>query len=179
MFEGSNRCFDQSLCTGCDITDAEIYALCHAMKEQALKNAYAVSYMNLIEHRGSGIPRIIARVKAAGLLQPEFIGGEVDLRINIYRGQIGGNNLKNDPDDLNSSFKDELDDLHCDSKNDLEFRLIEVIRRNPEMTQKDLVEKLSVSASTVKRILMKMKQEGKVIREGSNRKGKWFLFDKI
>ena len=342
MFEGSNRCFDQSLCTGCDITDADIYALCNAMKEQALKNArsqeqkdavrdvglqqlcsngilierngkyypsnayailtgcgalhvvtqcgvfkgttketfvdrreytgpvweqidqayqfvlrnihmgaafegiyrqdiyeippdaireliinaavhrsyldhgntqiavydnrleitspgkipmgqtlermkegysqirnealaYAFSYMNLIEHWGSGIPRIIARVKAAGLLEPEFIGGEVDLRINIYRGQIGVNNPKNDPDDLDSSFKDEFDDLNCDSKNDLEFRLIEVIRRNPEMTQKDLGEKLSVSASTIKRILMKMKQEGKVIREGSNRKGKWIL----
>lgn len=342
MFEGSNRCFDQSLCTGCDITDADIYALCNAMKEQALKNArsqeqkdavrdvglqqlcssgilierngkyypsnayailtgcgalhvvtqcgvfkgttketfvdrreytgpvweqidqayqfvlrnihmgaafegiyrqdiyeippdaireliinaavhrsyldhgntqiavydnrleitspgkipmgqtlermkegysrirnealaYAFSYMNLIEHWGSGIPRMIARVKAAGLLEPEFIGGEVDLRINIYRGQIGVNNLKNDPDDLDSSFKDEFDDLNCDSKNDLELRLIEVIRRNPEMTQKDLGEKLSVSASTVKRILMKMKQEGKVIREGSNRKGKWIL----
>ncbi|MCI8448309.1 MAG: Fic family protein, partial [Eubacterium sp.] len=37
-----------------------------------------------------------------------------------------------------------------------------------------LGEKLSVSASTVKRTLMKMKQEGKVVREGSNRKGKWF-----
>ncbi|MCI8919868.1 MAG: hypothetical protein HFH29_14160 [Eubacterium sp.] len=31
-----------------------------------------------------------------------------------------------------------------------------------------------MSASTVKRTLMKMKQEGKVVREGSNRKGKWF-----
>ncbi len=38
--------------------------------------AYAFSYMNLIEHWGSGIPRIITRVKAAGLLEPEFIGGE-------------------------------------------------------------------------------------------------------
>ena len=48
--------------------------------------------MNLIEHWGSGIPRIIGKVKAAGLREPEFIGGEVDLRINIYRGQVG---LKN------------------------------------------------------------------------------------
>ena len=37
---------------------------------------------------GSGIPRIIGKVKKAGLREPEFIGGEVDLRINIYRGQI-------------------------------------------------------------------------------------------
>ena len=45
-------------------------------------------HMNLIEYWGSGIPRIIGKVKKAGLREPEFIGGEVDLRINIYRGQI-------------------------------------------------------------------------------------------
>lgn len=50
--------------------------------------ACAFSYMNLIEHWGSGIPRIINKVKEAGLREPEFIGGEVDLRINIYRGQM-------------------------------------------------------------------------------------------
>lgn len=52
--------------------------------------AHAFSYMNLIEHWGSGIPRIIGKVKAAGLREPEFIGGEVNLRINIYRGQVNG-----------------------------------------------------------------------------------------
>lgn len=54
--------------------------------------ACAFSYMNLIEHWGSGIPRIISKVKEAGLREPEFIGGEVDLRINIYRGQVDTNN---------------------------------------------------------------------------------------
>ena len=51
--------------------------------------AYAFAYMNLIEHWGSGIPRIIGKVKAAGLREPEFIGGDVDLRINIYRKFTG------------------------------------------------------------------------------------------
>ena len=49
--------------------------------------AYAFSYMNLIEHWGSGRTRIIRKVKAVGLRELEFIGGEVDLRINIYRRQ--------------------------------------------------------------------------------------------
>ena len=53
-----------------------------------LADEYMFAYMNLIEHWGSGIPRIIDKVKAAGLREPEFIGGEVDLRINIYRGLI-------------------------------------------------------------------------------------------
>ena len=40
MFEGSSRCFDQSLCMGLTVSDADIDALCLAMKEQAVKNAY-------------------------------------------------------------------------------------------------------------------------------------------
>ena len=60
------------------------------IRNEALAHAFA--YMNLIEHWGSGIPRIIDKVKAAGLQEPEFIGGEVDLRINIYRGQVDTNN---------------------------------------------------------------------------------------
>lgn len=58
--------------------------------------------MNLIEHWGSGIPRIIDKVKASGLQEPEFIGGEVDLRINIYRGQVDGTV---DLNDLNNAVK--------------------------------------------------------------------------
>lgn len=62
--------------------------------------ACAFSYMNLIEHWGSGIPRIISKVKEAGLGEPEFIGGEVDLRINIYRGQVDINNTNINSNEL-------------------------------------------------------------------------------
>ena len=58
------------------------------IRNEALAQAFA--YINLIEHWGSGIPRIIDKVKAVGLREPEFIGGEVDLRINIYRGRVDG-----------------------------------------------------------------------------------------
>ena len=37
--EGSNRYYDQALCTGLNVTDEDIDALCKAMKEQAVKNA--------------------------------------------------------------------------------------------------------------------------------------------
>lgn len=40
MFEGSNRYFDQALCTGLSITDEDIDALCKSLKEQAIKNAH-------------------------------------------------------------------------------------------------------------------------------------------
>ncbi len=59
------------------------------IRNEAIANAFA--YMHLIEHWGSGIPRIIREVQEAGLKAPEFIGGEVDLRINIYRKQNDNN----------------------------------------------------------------------------------------
>ena len=68
--------------------------------------AHAFSYMNLIEHWGSGIPRIIGKIKKAGLREPEFIGGEVDLRINIYRGQVNDTNATNSaPNGINGTEK--------------------------------------------------------------------------
>ena len=39
LFEGSNRYYDQALCTGLNVTDEDIDVLCKAMKEQAVKNA--------------------------------------------------------------------------------------------------------------------------------------------
>ena len=54
-----------------------------------------------------------------------------------------------------------------------------MIRKNPELTHKALGEALAVSAATIKRTLTKMQHEGKVNREGSNRKGKWILTDKM
>ena len=81
------------------------------IRNEALAHAFA--YMNLIEHWGSGIPRIIEKVKAAGLQEPEFIGGEVDLRINIYRGQvdtnsamINANGIKNGANGVNCGAND-------------------------------------------------------------------------
>lgn len=78
--------------------------------------AHAFSYMNLIEHWGSGIPRIIGKVKEAGLREPEFIGGEVDLRINIYRGQNNAIDTKNGVDGVNgdtNGIKNGVAEAYC------------------------------------------------------------------
>lgn len=76
-------------------------------------------------------------------------------------------------------MNNDLNDDHKALKSDLEVRLSELIRKNPELTHKALAEALAVSAATVKRTLTKMQHEGRVIREGSNRKGKWILTDEI
>ena len=139
--------------------------------------AYAFSYMNLIEHWGSGIPRIIGLVKEAGLCEPEFIGGEVDLRINIYRGQIRKKLDSNGVNELKNELNEPKNELNK-GKRGLEGQLTAIVYRDPEITQKELAKELSVSVATVKRVLTSMKRDGKIVREGSNRRGRWVLTEK-
>ena len=126
--------------------------------------------MNLVEAWGSGIPKLMQAMQEYGLREPEFIDMEVAFRINLYRGQNEVIKVKNQNCELDAPNND---------RNDLETRLSELIRKNPELTHKVLAEALAVSAATIKRTLTKMQREGKVIREGSNRKGKWILTDKM
>ena len=62
------------------------------------------------KHRRNSFRRIEesgVQGEPAGLQEPEFIGGEVDLRINIYRGQVDGTV------DLNNAIKvpDTIDEI--------------------------------------------------------------------
>lgn len=128
------------------------------------------AYMNLVEAWGSAIPKLMQAMQEYGLREPEFIDMEVAFRINLYRGQNEVIKVKNQNCELDAPNND---------RNDLETRLSELIRKNPELTHKVLAEALAVSAATIKRTLTKMQREGKVTREGSNRKGKWILTDKM
>lgn len=134
--------------------------------------AHAFSYMNLIEHWGSGVPRIIDKVKAAGLREPEFIGGEVDLRINIYRGQVDTNNAKISA----NSTKDDVNDIE-NGTNDVEVarqkgqtqieKLLQVIEKNPSATQAYYAEQIGVSKRTVSRMFVSLQEKGILL---------WFCF---
>ena len=164
------------------------------IRNRSLANAFA--YMNLVEAWGSGIPKLMQAMQEYGLREPEFIDMEVAFRINLYRGQNevievknrdhdlnhGSNDLNREPDDLNHEPVDldrDPNDPNHDPKDDLEIQLSEMIYKNPKLTQKELAKALAVSTATIKRMLTKMQHEGKVIREGSNRKGKWILTDKM
>ena len=119
--------------------------------------------MNLIEHWGSGIPRIIDKVKASGLQEPEFIGGEVDLRINIYRGQVDTNNA--------NSTKNGANGVKCgadDGTNGTEVslnkeqtqieKLLQIIEKNPSATQAYYAEKMGISKRTVSRMFVSLQE---------------------
>ena len=133
--------------------------------------AHAFSYMNLIEHWGSGIPRIIEKINAAGLREPEFIGGEVDLRINIYRGQvtvmvsngIDGADKVPDTADKVPDTADEVPD------NEQEQQLYKYVLENGFITTVTVIELLEVKQRRARAILLNMVESGWLKKEGAAR----------
>ena len=134
--------------------------------------------MNLIEHWGSGIPRIIDKVKAAGLREPEFIGGEVDLRINIYRGQVdtnnaminanGANGVKYGADDGTNGTEVPLNKEQTQIE-----KLLQIIEKNPSATQAYYAEEMGISKRTVSRMFASLQEKGRLVQNGTKRKSDW------
>ena len=158
------------------------------IRNEALAHAFA--YMNLIEHWGSGIPRIIDKVKAAGLREPEFIGGEVDLRINIYRGQADSvadlNNASKVPDtteelpDITNKVPDTMRKMPDSSDkvpdmteelpdNEQEHQIYKYVSENGTITTAETAEILEVKHRRARAILLNMVKEGYLRKEGAAR----------
>ncbi len=136
------------------------------IRNEALAHAFA--YMNLIEHWGSGIPRIIDKVKAAGLWEPEFIGGEVDLRINIYRGQVALNvlNNANKMPDATNKVPDMAGGL---PDNEQEQQIYKYVSENGSVTAAKTAELLEVKHRRARAVLMNMVKGGYLRKEGAAR----------
>lgn len=135
--------------------------------------AYALSYMNLIEHWGSGIPRIIGRVKALGLAEPEFIGGEVDLRINIYRNQINGTDyLQHSAVGIQTADKLPTNCRQTAGKppiTEQELQVHKFALENGSISTAQAVELLSVKQRRAREILGKMVENHWLKKEGASR----------
>ena len=137
--------------------------------------------MNLIEHWGSGIPRIIDKVKAAGLREPQFIGGEVDLRINIYRGQVDTNNAMinaNDTKDGANGVNDAGNgtngvEVPLNKEQAQIEKLLQIIEKNPSATQAYYAEEIGVSKRTVSRMFVSLQEKGILVQSGTKRKANW------
>ncbi len=127
--------------------------------------AHAFAYMNLIEHWGSGIPRIIDKVKAAGLREPEFIGGEVDLRINIYRGQATSNGLNK----MSDSADKMPDSMKKMPDNEQEQQIYKYVLENSSITTAETAELLEVKHRRARAVLLNMVKDGYLKKEGAAR----------
>ena len=137
------------------------------------------------KHRRNSFRRIEecgVQGEPAGLQEPEFIGGEVDLRINIYRGQVATNNAM-----INANgTKNGANGVKCgadDGTNSAEVplnkeqtqieKLLQIIEKNPSATQAYYAEKMGISKRTVSRMFASLQEKGRLVQGGTKRKANW------
>jgi len=83
--------------------------------------------------------------------------------------RVKGVNIKNDPVD------DHVSDINTksDPVNDLENKFLRFVQTDPTATYGRLADELGKSPATVKRLIRKLKDNGVIIRVGSDKSGRW------
>ena len=138
--------------------------------------AAAFSYMRLIEHWGSGIPRIIEEVREAGLDEPEFISSDIDVRISIYRKTVNEQRADAflvpdptekvpDPTEKVPDPTEKVPDLYFHLKKQQQKVYDELVNKG-QATSADIQQLLGVKDRRARMILRTLIDLGLVRREG-------------
>lgn len=150
------------------------------IRNEALASAF--EYMGYIEHWGSGILRVMQEVRDAGLSEPEFLGGDTDLRINIYRN---GSETGSDDGIVTGLRRDSLSDdgiaEGTTSKTSAapsaaitvvpsqKERILDALRKNASISISDAIRILGVQERQAQRILKSLVEEGSAVKIGAAR----------
>ena len=128
----------------------------------------AFAYMKVVEHWGSGIPRLYKNCEQAGLREPELIEKAGCFRVNVFRNtELALNNSGEVRDKKGTEKKNRKKEQ---KKRTEGWKLI---CENPNITQAPIMEKLGISRKKVQLSLEKLIDDGKIERVGSDRSGSW------
>ena len=144
-----------------------------------------IGYANQL---GSGVRKLFKYCKFYSGKEPEFVEGDV-FRIIVpldeeYSFDFGVNNksVSETLDDkiatLESDLKrtkNKIETLDCDFETKEELEIVQLIKENPSITQKEIQQRTGISLGTVKRILPKLQKKGILVREGGKRFGRWII----
>ena len=112
--------------------------------------------------------------KEYGLREPELIDMGSDFRINLYRKDAA-----TDQNGVIDPKERDTNDTKVEPNDTNEEAILRILRTDPKVTQKDVVEMLGISLATVKRLMNSLQKAGKIKRKGSNRSGSWVVTRKL
>ena len=159
------------------------------IRNEALAKAFA--YMGLIEGWGSGIPKVNALLKQAGLAEMEISGGDFFVMFTIRRNPgfnptgdnshvgVEGENVGLETTNVGLGVGLEAENVGLDGRNvglkEGESLIVKIIQENPHITAKELATRLHTTTRTAERIFHQLKSCEKIRREGGKRFGYWVV----
>ena len=138
---------------------------------------YAFTYMNIMEHWGSGIPRIIRRCKELGMEEPELMEIAGNFRINLFRlpdksriGKSTGKVLESTDKVMENTEKyGKVRIKSTDKLNDNHKKIIQYIEEKGSIKNREVQNLLNVKDSRALKILKEMVEDGILKKEGKLR----------
>ena len=120
-----------------------------------------------IEKAGTGIGRMNKLMENAGLKKPLFEYDEF-FEVNFFRPsyydkEYGTYDL--------SKFQNSSEYI----LNNTQRKMLEIIRKNPSVTKKEIAEILNLSMGTIKKYMNILKDEKIIKRSGSKKNGEWII----
>ena len=129
------------------------------------------SQMGLVEAWGSGIKRILNAAEEYGLPKPRFQEFDNMFRVDLFR-------VNPITDQANQDFErlDRAEEENVLSEKEIE--ILNLVRMQPSITQKEMVNALDWNLASVKYYITKLKEKKYLMRQGSSQKGKWLILTK-
>ena len=106
----------------------------------------------------------------------------MDLRINIYRGQVDTNNAiinangtKNGANGVKCGADDGTNgaEVPLNKEQTQIEKLLQIIEKNPSATQAYYAEKMGISKRTASRMFASLQEKGRLVQSGTKRKANW------
>ena len=121
--------------------------------------------LDLSEGKSTGIPTIQEELRNNGSPKARFFTDDdrraVTVEIPIHPDFLNGDEPQNEPQN--------------GPQNKISEKIIELVKENNLISRKEMAEKLGCSMSTIKRALANLKEEERLVYEGSSRKGRWII----
>ena len=115
--------------------------------------------LGYMERQGSGLSKIRTAYENAANYQP---GLEPTFRSNRMEFTVKLANL---------NFKASSNEALTDNQK----MLLDMLRNDPTITQKEIIERVSLSRSTVQRMIKELSELGRLERIGSKKTGSWIV----
>ena len=123
--------------------------------------------LGYMERQGSGLSKIRTAYENAANYQP---GLEPTFRSNRVEFTVKLPNLN-----FKASSNEALNEAINEALNDNQKMLLDMLRNDPTITQKEIIERVSLSRSTVQRMIKELSELGRLERIGSKKTGSWIV----
>ena len=131
--------------------------------------------MHLTEGRNTGFRKIRNALRNNGSPEPIF---ETDDERTYFATTLffHPDFVRSETDEQeNDRINDRINDRDMEKFSAHDWAVFEIIQQNPDLTVALIAAQLDVSESTVRRAIRKLRSNGFIQREGSNKKGTWII----